>query len=156
MRLFNGLTALLLAGVVLAGVVCAQHDLLGLAAQSAQATKAQQLWEKLEREQEIVFDRMRIKERVIADLLADRLTLLEAARWFKDLNESPADCQDNYRLFFPAPTAGESACRQVLAWAESALQESPRSHSDAVLNKLKQELQTHLKRHNGVVVLPTE
>jgi hypothetical protein len=152
MRLLRRLALVVVVLTFLTGVVLARPGLFGLS--SPEEVAAQQRKEQLDRMSEIVKERMDAKRRVIGELLEDRLNLMEAARWFKELNERPEDCQDRYRVFYPAPSAGESLCRQVLTFVRAELKSLPRSQAESLMSKLEGELCDHLRRHDGIVVLP--
>ena len=90
------------------------------------------------REEERLVDVMRVIERieeakhgVVRDLLAERLTLPEAAARFRDLDrEQPGFNWVAFRRTYPCDTDDERHCREVLAWvrcAERATQPDRRS-----------------------------
>jgi hypothetical protein len=80
--------------------------------------------------------RLQAKQAVIADLIAGRLTLLEAVLRFRRCDmETPAPEED-----------GEQTARAVIGWAHLALRERP-EHADAVGDRLEGELCQHLARH---------
>jgi hypothetical protein len=78
------------------------------------------------------------KQQVIADLIAGRLDLLEAAARFAHLQPGFSD-------------DGERLCRSVIGWAYLALSDRP-ERAEALTERLEQELAAHLERH-GVVRL---
>jgi hypothetical protein len=119
-------------------------------ARTAQERRA----ELLERQCEIIRYRCAAKEQVVRDVLARRLTLLEAASEFRSLNAEPPD--------FPSPppdecfgrTENERYCRLVLDWVRSASEDLTPSQADEILRLLEEELETHLAAHGGEVILP--
>ena len=141
---------------VLVGVVQAHPGLFGLEGASPELEQAMQFKAELDLEDEAVQRRMESKELILRDVMEGRRTLLEAAHWFKHMNEMPTKHQDRYRKSYPARSAGESACLQVLAWVKCELATMPRSQADALMQKLEKELRTHLDAHDGMVVFPDE
>jgi hypothetical protein len=119
-----------------------------------QETRLSQRREVLTTRAEVTQKRIQAKEAIIRDLLAERLTLLEAARQFKKLNETPVTFQDNYRAHFPGRSDGEKLCRQVLAWTESGLKQLTPSLAERLQYKFEEELAANMRRHGGIVVLP--
>jgi hypothetical protein len=79
--------------------------------------------------------RLQVKQAVIADLIAGRLTLLEAAARFRGCATEAED---------PELTA-----RAVIGWAHLALRDRP-EEADAVGDRLEAELRQHLARHGAV------
>lgn len=80
--------------------------------------------------------RVRAKEEVVAQLVAGRLPLFEAAARFRELSDAAAE-------------SGERVCRTVIGWAHLALRDHP-ERAERLSNDLEQELQEHLKRFGGV------
>jgi hypothetical protein len=107
-----------------------------------------------ERRVAIIQARMRAKEKVVHDLLGGRIVFLQAARQFKELNETPITCQDEYRPFYPGNSDGEKVCRQVLQWIEDDLEDLPLSQAQALRGKFEDELADNMRRNGGLVVLP--
>jgi hypothetical protein len=146
-----------LVGTTLLGVAWAQPDFLNIGALAESRERqslANQRQQVLDRRYETAVQRTHAKQVIIDELLAGRLTLLEAARRFKNLNESPITCQDDYRSRFPGRCDGEKVCRQVLAWVDTALQQYPPDQARAVAQRFEDDLQKHLQRHGDLVVLP--
>jgi hypothetical protein len=158
MRILCLLTFCTLAVVGIASAAGTMPDLLGLcgldvASSRHAATRDRQRDEWVKECLKVSRNRSHFKRDVVVDLVAGRLTLLEAARLFKNSNEHPVMHQDNYRAHFPGASDGEKLCRQVLCWAEGELLELPASQAEAVQHRLDQELRDHLEQHGGVVVL---
>jgi hypothetical protein len=107
----------------------------------------------LDRRQEVVRRRLDAKNEVVGQLLDRRLTLAEAAAWFKSLNESPADCPAAWHGEFPGASEGERLCRQVISWVHAELAQQSASQAEAVCGRLEDELQALLRR-DGTVPLP--
>jgi hypothetical protein len=97
--------------------------------------------------------RIEAKEATIEGLIAGRLTLLEAARCFKDLeagsDDRAADLADSPRL-----SDDERLCRQVLDWVHIELGRLPPSQAAAVWRRLEDQLNDNRRCHGGSVVLP--
>jgi hypothetical protein len=103
---------------------------------------------------EIIRDRCAAKEHVVRDLLARRLTLLEAASDFRSLNAEPPDFPCPPPEEYPGRTENERYCRLVLDRVRSASEDLTPSHADEILRLLEEQLETHLAAHGGEVTLP--
>jgi hypothetical protein len=90
------------------------------------------------------------KEHVIEELLAERLTLFQAAACFDCLNHEPPECAADCRRFFPGDSDGEKSCRQVLAWASATLRERGDPRREAVLARLEAQLTARLANSDGI------
>ena len=84
-------------------------------------------------------ERLEVKQQIIADLIAGRLPLLDAAARFRDAHANPAE-------------DGERLCRVVIGWVYLTLSERP-ERAEALANRLEQELQVIVSRQ-GLVRLP--
>jgi hypothetical protein len=90
----------------------------------------------------VVLQRIEKKGRVIEELFAGELTLLEAAAWFRHLNDNPPDHPCKYfRRLTPGASDGEKACRQVVATARHALYPRPCPRRMEVVARLERELE---------------
>jgi hypothetical protein len=107
----------------------------------------------LDRRHEVVRRRLDAKNMVVGQLLDGRLTLAEAAAWFKALNESPADCPAVSHGESPGASEGERLCRQVIGWVQAERAGQSASQAEATSVRLEEELQTLLRR-DGTVHLP--
>ena len=157
MGLLIRLLVLGLLGATLIGVVQARPDFLGIAALSETQeyiARMAQRREALSRRAEVIQQRSDAKQVIIRELLDDKLTLLQAARRFKDLNETPVTCQNDYRSRFPGRSDGEKVCRQVLQWLEGYLLGLPSEQAQTLRRRFADELREHLEHHDGIVVLP--
>jgi hypothetical protein len=67
---------------------------------------------------QIVQGRLAARTKVVERLLAHQLTLIEAAAWFRELNDNPPNLRCDYRNNYPGDSDGEKLCRQVIHWAE--------------------------------------
>jgi len=159
---FLGRVSLFLVLAALLGAAWLQLDLLALCGvdvaefctSQEKAFRARQRQEWLRRRVEAIVQRNESREAVMRELLAGRLTLLQAARRFKDLNETPITCQDDYRSTYPGRSDGEKVCRQVLAWLERDLPDLSPSQAALLRSTLEEELAENLRQNDGVVVLP--
>ena len=159
---FLGRVSLFLVLAALLGAAWLQLDLLALCGvdvaefctSQEKAFRARQRQEWLRRRVEAIVQRNESREAVMRELLAGRLTLLQAARRFKDLNETPVTCQNDYRSRFPGRSDGEKVCRQVLQWLEGYLLGLPSEQAQTLRRRFADELREHLEHHDGIVVLP--
>jgi hypothetical protein len=154
------LLSLLVLTVGMAGVSFSQPEWLwhasGLAGAEASFTKERETEARLERRLEIVQRRLEVKRKIIRELLAGRITLFRAAALFGDVNESPEDCRDAYRLVTEGQSDGEKLCRQVIAWAKEALARHVSAGPHLLIEQLEKQLEAHMAANGGVVVLPEE
>src|SRR5258708_6340998 len=78
-----------------------------------------ELPEELRQRCQILVARLQIKLRVVEDLCAGRLTLLEAATRFRELDRLlPTNLPDQFRLRFPGASDEECYCLKVIAATE--------------------------------------
>jgi hypothetical protein len=96
------------------------------------------------------------KGRLAVDAAAGRLTLLEAAARFRELNSQwpPFDWhlwREFIHFRFPGVSDDEGLCRQVIVCANSALWEQP-EEAERVRCRLEAELDQHLR--HGTLRLP--
>ena len=148
--------------LALGGLVWLRPDLLpscafdpaAFAEQQEREARARHRQEMLDEHSRVLQQRLDAKEGVMQELLAGRLTLLQAARRFKDLNETPVTCQNDYRSRFPGRSDGEKVCRQVLQWLEGYLLGLPSEQAQTLRRRFADELREHLEHHDGIVVLP--
>jgi hypothetical protein len=93
------------------------------------------------------------RDEVVRDLQARRITLLEAAARFRQLDHTKPDFNwEAFRQCHPGRCDDERHCRHVIAWAKSALSTRP-SEAAELVARLEAELQEHLRR-DGAVRLP--
>src|SRR5262245_38515809 len=86
-------------------------DLLG------QLNEERQRGAELDRQWDRANRRVVVKNQVVVELVARRLSLVEAATRFRDLEETPGDTLN--RLSRSAD--GERFCREVIAWVDGQL-----------------------------------
>jgi hypothetical protein len=109
---------------------------------------------ELARKDALVVERVLAKDQVVREVLADRMTLLQAAAWFRRLNTATPEIPGPDPRNYPGRTEGERYCRQVLLWARMETEELTPSHAEEIRCRLEAELAAHLASHNGEVVLP--
>ena len=102
--------------------------------------------ENLERQRRAAFHRLEAKRRIAHDLIAQRLTLLQAAERFFDLNEvNPDFYWEGFRDLHPEMSDDERCCRQVITIVRWELR-AESDNGEAVVKRLEAELQAHLRR----------
>jgi hypothetical protein len=89
----------------------------------------------------IMQDRMAARTKVVERLLAQEINLVEAAAWFRELNDNPPHLRCDYRSQWPGDSDGEKLCRQVINWAEIHLHglRTP-SEAQEIVSRLRDEL----------------
>jgi hypothetical protein len=98
-------------------------------------------------------ERLRTRTKVIEDLRAGRLTLVQAAARFRRLNAlTPAGGLD-LRGHLVGATEEERLCRQVICWAEAADRPEAPSIAEQTRERLEAELQRLLAKNKGVIRL---
>jgi hypothetical protein len=85
-------------------------------------------------------ERLQARQQVVADVIAGRLRLMEAAARFRDA-QGACPTEDDERL-----------CRAVIGWVYLALSDRP-ERAEALSQELERELLTVLS-HHGAVRLP--
>jgi hypothetical protein len=116
-------------------------------------------WDEIEQKREVfqranttALWRFQAKSQVIRDLLADRLTLMEAAAWFDWINQAPGT------IPFPVPPADQSippqeyACLQVIRWAGALLSQPETPSRPEMVEQLESELEHLLSQPDGLVL----
>jgi hypothetical protein len=156
-RLF--LAAGLLVGL-LASLFCLMPQALSplgldfgdLPAQYRRMDELRQRGEELDRNREALLRRIEAKEAVVAELVAGRLTLLQAAARFRALKGDPPGVAE---LFPPewGRSEGERLCREVMVWVNGWLAERAPERAAAVAARLEAELRQH-RDPSGTVRLP--
>jgi hypothetical protein len=97
--------------------------------------------------------RLERKERVTRALLAGRLSLLEAAAYFRALNHgSPEFYWEGFRTRIPGATDDERHCNSVIDSACLSVSRRDRARAEEVDRRLRAELAEHLRR--GPLCLP--
>jgi hypothetical protein len=96
--------------------------------------------------------RSEVRRRIARDVFSQRMTLLEAACWCRDLNETnPEFCWADFRVNFPGATDDERHARYVIAWVRA---EFPNGSAEgtAVVASLEAELAERLRQ--GALGMP--
>ena len=93
---------------------------------------------------EILALRIGAKNHIADEVIAGRLSLVQAAALFGALNPIPPQCEmASWSFCFPAATEEELLCRQVLHWVGWALAEE-QDRREATLARLEAELMEEL------------
>jgi hypothetical protein len=144
---------LLLAGLGLVGSACVNPDGKDWAEWWREFAEARRQGERLEQAARAVRARWATRGEVAREVIAGRLTLLEAAARFREANEAAGDVLGCYGRWKPYPT-GECLCRQVIDRVAMELLEAGVPPEGRVLvRRLESELADHLARY-GRVELP--
>ncbi len=114
----------------------------------------QRFAQELDQQDEIIKDRIAAKTEIIREVLADRLTLLEAAASFRHVTANPREYPGHGPEFFPGQTESERYCHQVLHWVKCETHGWAPSHAEAIWCRLTAELDEYLASHDGEVILP--
>jgi hypothetical protein len=109
--------------------------------------------EAIMRRAEVVARRVADKSEVTIDLVAGRITLLEATARFRKVDKDTGAYVKYPTDLYPGATEEERLCRQVIAWAGY---ERGGTAGDALVPRLNEELRQHLRDHHGKVELPPE
>jgi hypothetical protein len=105
---------------------------------------------------ERVLQRNAVREELVEQVLAGRLTMWQAAARFRAADATlPPVQQTSHRSAFRGETEDERYCREVIFRVESALEWQPRRATAVTPARLTEELERVLKR-DGAVHLGTE
>jgi hypothetical protein len=91
-------------------------------------------------QQQVIFGRTEAKQQIVEDVIAERLTLSQAADKFGELNTKAPECMSAVRMYFLSPTAKESLCREVDYKIKLALEQRT-AEAERVIPRLK--IETH-------------
>ena len=108
--------------------------------------EGQQLDDDLER----AMQRHEAKEAIVAEVIAERLTLLEAAAKFRDLNANWPRASHWLQQRYPGVPYELALCRQIIDQVRLELRQYDPERSDRVGTRLEAELQAHLKCETGL------
>ncbi len=153
---FSRGTALLLAASVLLCLVLAaemgrRHEPGRLAKQGA-AGQPEPL-DETRRQIEAIVHRVNSKRHIARELIAGRLTLLQAAGQFRALNQAPPRLHwKEFCAAYPGDSDEERHCREVIAVVTLELENSDSCLCLAVRARLVAELESH--RERGTLRLP--
>ncbi len=95
------------------------------------------------------------KEWVKQELIAQRMTLWEAASHFRDLSKSEPWYLEQIRKAYPGRSDEESLCRNVIAYVRVALTREP-ARAAVVLARLEAELRELMEGYDTSPLQPTE
>jgi len=109
--------------------------------------------EKLKQESEQLQEKAQRRSEVIQELVAERISLAEAAARIRDLCEPFYLEQALSALEIPGRTENERLCRLAIYWAGAILRDSP-AQAARVQARLEGQLGEELRTNNGQIVLP--
>jgi hypothetical protein len=107
----------------------------------------------LDEERQAARSQSGVREEVVAELRANRITLVEAAGRFGELNRRMAYGGDQAFRVYPGKSPGESLCRQVIHWVKYRESDPPQPEELACRRRLEAELDKLLER-DGEIRLP--
>jgi hypothetical protein len=96
--------------------------------------------------------RLQVKQEIVAQLVAGRVSLLEAASRFRAASQPIAESAGLAVAARSGQESDERVCRTLIGWAYLALCEYP-ERAEVVSNRLETDLQEILDRY-GCVCLP--
>jgi hypothetical protein len=97
--------------------------------------------------------RLRRKQRVSDEVLAGRLTLLEAAALFRALDHGPPPFHwDHFRISRSGNSDDERHCKELIDWVDWTQRKTDPARAEALRKDLRAELSEHLGR--GPLRLP--
>jgi hypothetical protein len=132
-RMWGVVGGLVLGGLVVAGAVHGPRTVLSAAlAPVTDLTEEARRAEGLGDANRVCMRRIAIKEQLVADLIADRITLARATAEFLILNRSDEACSTVLRRTFPGRTDFERTAHSVLAHVEGQLSTSAPAARDRV------------------------
>jgi hypothetical protein len=142
---------LLVGTLILAAAVGRKAERAGLAEMGGGAVRHP--GDKAEQQIRALLDRSSRKRHLVGELLAGRLTLLEAAGQFRAVNRAPPRFHwEGFRAFYQGDSDEERHCREVVALVEMELEETDPCLRLATGARLVCELETRLRR--GRLCLP--
>jgi hypothetical protein len=98
--------------------------------------------------------RLAAKEQTTQELLAGRLTLVQAAARFRVLNASATGEARDLTLYLDGATDEERLCRQVIGWAKGARAIRSPEAGEQTCQRLEEELAGLLASNHGMIRLP--
>jgi hypothetical protein len=99
--------------------------------------------------------RIYAKHRLVDDVIAGRLSLLQAAAGFRELNEQPPVYdRERFRALYPGADDDERHCREVLAWVIDQLRGCLDTDASDLASRLEAELQAVIDRAGSVPSSP--
>jgi len=117
----------------------------------SQLQNALMLGQELEDQSKLVVQRCDAKDIVVADVIAGRLTLIEAAVRFRKINESNPQAEHWLTKYPYRNQPYELAlCRSVIQRVELELEARGTGRELGIVARLEAELAEHLQRHGRV------
>jgi hypothetical protein len=110
---------------------------------------------QLEAQREQTTRRAESRRQIVAEVVADRMTLIDAAIEFRRLNQTLPSTSYSYRQAYSGKSEGESLCRYVIRLTQVYMSERTPDLAQAKTEQLDGELQA-LLRQDGIVHLPSE
>jgi hypothetical protein len=155
---YSGTTVALLSAI--AGLTCNGHrwwcgnDWLDVRASFHDLHEAQRLGEEKDAVLAALYEVHVARQAVLADLVARRLTLREAAARFRDLAQDTPDYPWYLlRASFPGPTDDERFCHQVIRHVQSYVSVVRPDEEAEVVARLEAELEA-CREPDGTIRLP--
>jgi len=159
------LSRMLLAALVVCGILCAVFsfrpdwaeaaglDLWQLPSLQAGVEAEVRRSDELDAQLTEAQHRVGAKQQVVSDLIAGRLSLLEAAARFRDLTPPSSDAARYLRSVYAGASDDERFCRAVIQWVRGTRRSGSRAEADRVAARLEAEFQEYLRR-DGRIALP--
>ena len=91
---------------------------------------------------EEVIHHLKVKKTIVADIVAERLTLHEGAVRFQEANCQVENNDRDLLPDFQTPATEEGVYRQVLAWVQSAVSSLPAEQAERILTPLEKEYES--------------
>ena len=105
---------------------------------------------QLDDDLERAMQRHEAKEALVAEVIADRLTLLEAAARFRELNATWPRASHWLQQRYPGVPYELGLCRQIIDQVCIELRQCDPERGDRVVARLEAELQAHLESEMGL------
>lgn len=105
--------------------------------------------QELDWQQKVLLERLTAKDEVTRELMEGRISFLQAADRFCDLNTNPSIFRavNNPSL---GATEEEQACRQVMFWVQRSLLRESTRQSKELLASLEQEMKEQFRQSAGL------
>ena len=134
-------------------LVRAGFDFGDLGVYERQLGEEEQKRDALEQRLRHAGNRLAVKEAIVADVQAGRLTLFAAAARFRDLDAQLPSGQRHFVEMLPGNSLAEKYCRSVIAWVDPCDHRAAESSAGELALRLHKQLEDALLRQ-GVVDLP--
>jgi hypothetical protein len=96
----------------------------------------------------LMLQRLQAKQQIIAELIAGKLELFEAASRFQAVHAVAAACFDSPAVS-TSRVDSENVCRTVIGWVHLALAHRP-EEAERVSSRLERELEGYINRFGSV------